>query len=154
MLVNHHIVCYLYHIVELYSAFDDRGSHGSSVNTCVGSNLNIILQDGNAYLGYLVVTVGSRCETETIGSYYAAGMEYTAVAHFAIMIYGDSIIQQAVVAHSSAIAYRHVGFDDGAVSHHSLFTNAYKWSDVDVLAYSSALGDGCHRTDALLLGFD
>ena len=93
------IVSDLYKVVKLYIAMNYRGTHYGTVHTGVGSYFHIVLDNGNAYLGYFLITVLSLLESESVSTNYTAGMQNTALAYAAVMVHYGIRIYLGVFTH-------------------------------------------------------
>ena len=89
----------LHEVVELGAMSDHRMTHCRTVDSGVGSNLIVALENDIANLRDLLIFTVHRCETEAIGTYHAARVQDTVVANHAIVIHLYTSIDDAVLAH-------------------------------------------------------
>ena len=69
-----HVVGNLYQIIYFGAAMYNRCSHGSPVNTGIGTYVYFIFQNNDSDLWNLIIPVRSGSESESVGSDYRAGM--------------------------------------------------------------------------------
>ena len=50
-----YVVCYLYKVVEFNTSTYDGSTHRSTVDSSIGTQLYIVFENNDAYLGYLFV---------------------------------------------------------------------------------------------------
>jgi hypothetical protein len=67
---------YLNEVVKFYTLTDDGLSHGRAVDTCIGSYLDVVLDDDDTNLWNFVITVLAWSETETICTYNSTQREW------------------------------------------------------------------------------
>ena len=68
------VVGNLYQIIYFGAAMYNRCSHGSPVNTGIGTYVYFIFQNNDSDLWNFIIPVRSGSESESVGSDYRAGM--------------------------------------------------------------------------------
>ena len=137
VLANISVVSYLNEVVEFHTLTDIGTSHSRTVNTSVGTYLYIVLNGDNAYLRNLVVTVGTRCKAESIGTYYTACMKSYVVAQLAAMINSHVRIDECVLSYLDTFANVGMRINLAAFAHLSSIADISKSSYVNTLGYLS-----------------
>ena len=124
---------HLNQVVQLDAFVNNGLPHCRTVYAGVGPNLHIVLDDDDAQLGNLLVTLSVRCKSETIGTNHAAGMDGDVATNLASVIDGD------------------VRMDATSVANLHPFADVGKRSNVDVLADDCRLCNKGQRVYAGLL---
>src|SRR4051812_36264834 len=71
---NFYVMGDLYEVIELGAGFYDGGTHGSPVDSGIGADLHVILQDNIADLGNLFkASVGLGCKAKAVATDHGAG---------------------------------------------------------------------------------
>ena len=134
VLANLNVVGHLDEVVEFHTLADDGAAHCGAVDASVGADFHIVFDDNIADLRNLVVSVGGGCESESVGTNHASGMNGHAVAKLATLVDGHMGIDAAVVANDHAVA------DVG------------KRGDVAILSDGCRRRNECQRVDTRFLG--
>ena len=92
------VMSYLHQIVQLYTFMNDGGSHDSAVHAGIGADLYVILYDGNANLGYLLVAILCWLEAKSVCSNHTTGVQDAVVANLAVVIYYGIAVDFCIVA--------------------------------------------------------
>ena len=80
------VVGNLHQVVQLHALADDGGAHRGAVHARVGTYLHIVLQDGDAYLGNLLIALRGGGEAEPVGAHDAPRVQGAAVADAAVVV--------------------------------------------------------------------
>ncbi len=134
VLANFTVVGYLYEIVKLDTLMDNGLPHGRTVNTSVGANLNIVLDNNDAQLWNLLVALLVGSEAKTIGSDDTACVNRNVLAYLTTVVDGN------------------MGIDARAVANPNTIANACERANVDAFTNLSRWRDKGQGIDASLLG--
>ena len=148
VLSHFHIVRNLYEVVKFHTLADDGAAHRRAVNTCVGTNLHIVLDGHDANLRNLFVAFGRRCKAETVGTNHTTSVQDAVVAHFAVVINHRIAVNLRVVAHLRIRTNRGMRMNHHAVAYLHILTNRHKRTNVAVLANLCRLVNECQRINA------
>ena len=146
------IMTYLYQVVYLYAAMNYGSSHDGSVHTTIGTYLNVIFNDGDANLRYLLVAFFSRFEAKTIGTNDTTGMKDTTIANDTIVINDRITVNLCVRSYFSVPAYRNMRMKDTAFAYLHTFGNSNKRTNVALLPYLCRRIDESEVADAFPFG--
>ena len=120
-------------VVQLDTLVDDGLSHRRAVDAGVGTNLYVVLNDHNAYLGNLLVAFLVGSEAKAVSADHRTGMNGDTVADFCAVIDGD------------------VGIDTASVAYLHTFANVGEGTDIDILADFGRWRHESQRVNACLL---
>ena len=129
------VVRNLHKVVYLHALVYDCCSHHCAVNTGIGTNLDIVLNDGNAYLRYLLIAILGWLKAKAIGANHAASMKNTAAADLTIVINNGVAVNLCVRTDLRISAYCDMRMQDTALAYLHAFGNGNKRPDVALLAY-------------------
>ena len=76
----------LHEVVEFHALVYDGSSHSRAVDASVGANFDVVLDAYDSDLWNFLVSVGSRCESESVGTDDRSGMNCDPIANLASMI--------------------------------------------------------------------
>ena len=142
ILANLAIVSHLDKVVELHALMDHGLAHRRAVDTGIGSDLHIVLDDHNANLRNLVVALCVGCKAKAIGTNDTTSMNSDMIAQTAALINGHMWIEQAALAKLHTIANDDMGINLATIANHDAIADASKGSDVDILANGGRGRDG------------
>src|SRR5574344_60497 len=98
ILTDFTVVCYLDEVIQFHSLMEYGGTHGRTVNTCVGANFHVIFYDDNSYLRNLVVSFCIRCKTKSVCTDNTASMYCHIISKSASLVDSYIRIYQTVTA--------------------------------------------------------
>ena len=134
VLANLAVVSHLNQVVQLHTLANGGLSHGAAVDTCVGTNLNVILDYYDTNLWNLIVALGVRCKAKAVGTYHATCVYCNIISNLTSLIDGYMGVEQAFLAYLYAITNHGVGINLTAVADHCAIANHGKRTDIHVLA--------------------
>ena len=146
-------MCHLNEVVEFHSLSDDGAAHGGSVDTGVGTNLHVVLNDDDTYLRNLVIALGIGCEAEAVGTDDTSGVYGHVIANLASLIDGDVGVEETAFAHLHPVADDGMGIDLASLAHHGTFTYNSKGTDIHIIGHLCRGSNAGHGVDAFFLGF-
>ena len=98
------VVSYLNEVVEFDTLVNNGTTHSRAVNTGVGTNLYVVLDDDVSYLRYLVVVVSIRSETEAVSTYHSASMQGYTITYLTTMINSNVGVNGTALANLYIVA--------------------------------------------------
>lgn len=138
------VVGYLHKVVELHAAAHYGRAHDGAVNAGVGTYLYIVLYNGIAYLGNLLVALSRGSKAKTVGTNAASTVKNYVSAHYAVMIYRHVGIENRALADLGIFLHYDVGIELSTIAYHYAFAHIDERSYIDILAYGGTLGyHGC-----------
>ena len=146
------IMANLYQVIYLYATMNYSCSHDGSVHTTIGTYLHIILDNGDAYLRYLLITFLGRLKAKTIGTYDTASMQDTAIAYLTIVIDNSVAVYLCIRSDLCVPAYRDVRMQDAAIAYLHAFSYSNERPYVALLAYLCGWVNEGKVADAFTLG--
>ena len=147
------VMGHLYQVIQLYTAVHDGGSHCCAVYASIGADFHVVFQYGDTDLRNLLITLGSRGETESVRTDYATGVQYTVVSYAAIVVDGYICVNDTVTAYLGAASDGGVRMNHRIVSHFCVLSDTGKRCNVNIFAYFCGFGNVCPRIDTGTLWF-
>ena len=130
----------MYQVIDLSALANDSAVNGSTVDTGIVANLNIILQHYITGLQHLAVLAVLGNIAEAVAADYRTGLQNNSVAQYTVLTDSGIRINSTILAHFYALTDISMRIDYAAVANFSIILNNSKGLNSNIAADFCLLG--------------
>src|SRR5690554_1073645 len=128
------VMCNLDKVIKLYTAMDYSRTHYRSVNSCVGTNLHIILYQNIPQLWNFIINTLFLAIPKTINTNNSSGMNYAVITNYTIMIYPYTGVYNCIFTYMYIITNIGLRINFTIVTNNSFITDIGKCSHIHIFS--------------------